>query len=70
MSQVPKNLGHGEGGGRTSILEELNNGEVDDLNTLRDSLISLLQKLDADAGTETNYESSLTPSALSTKKSK
>jgi len=40
---------------------------ADDLTELRSKLISLLAKLDADAGVmDTNYASTLTPAALTT----
>ncbi|UOQ43353.1 hypothetical protein MUN89_15690 [Halobacillus salinarum] len=68
MSQLPKNIGKGEGGNGLAKLEEFLKGNVDDLNMLRDELQALLQKLDNDSGTANDYESSLAPSELKSKK--
>ncbi|MGP4041897.1 hypothetical protein ACTWP4_18645 [Gracilibacillus sp. D59] len=62
MAQVPKKIGHG-----ASNIPDLNDilqDGVDDNTNLRNALIALLQKLDADAGTASDYESSLTPAPL------
>ena len=56
----------GQGFGNGEVVDVLK-AQVDDLTELRTQLIALLAKLDADAGiTDTDYESSLTPAALTT----
>lgn len=61
-------LAPGGNQGSPSLVTVLRDG-VDDATELRDQLIALLQKLDADAGvTDTDYESSLTPAVLKNSK--
>jgi hypothetical protein len=58
------NPGHGNPDLATTLREI-----ADDLAELRTQFIALLAKLDGDGGiTDTDYESSLTPSALNTTK--
>lgn len=65
--QLDQHVGRGlskENGAATA--RELFEAAVDDMTELRTQLIAALAKLDADAGvTDTDYESSLTPAALS-----
>jgi len=70
MAKVPKRIGHGEGGSRVPKLEQLFDGQIDDMSMLRDALIDLLKKLDADDGvTDEDYEAELTPDELDSQKS-
>lgn len=71
MAEIDQKLG--DGGMGRGISEEsgvdnivaLMNAVVDDLTELRTQFVALLAKLDADGGvTDTDYASTLTPSAL------